>query len=185
MAIITKEDVKNFLGIAAAETSDDGIISSTIDRALAETELYCGRIFAEAVYTEYHDGDGSDSVLVDNFPIVSIASLHDDPDREYNADDLIDTDDYVFYANKGKIKLDGSVFSSGIKNIKIVYTAGYGGSIAYPNDLKQAMIDLTASIYLAGKAGINVVESQEIVYRPSYLKKEAYAILKRYRSIRT
>jgi hypothetical protein len=74
----------------------------------------------------------------------------------------------------------------GVNNLKITYLAGYNGlgQSSYTNlpyDLRQAIIYLTSAMYLEGKAGVAVMEGQEIVYRPEYLKKEAYKTFDIYR----
>jgi uncharacterized phiE125 gp8 family phage protein len=178
--LINVQDVNSFLGIKV--NTEDHLILPLLQSAQKEAENYCNQKFEGAEFTEYYNGEGNDCLIVDIAPIVSITSIHDDLDREYNSDDLIDSDDYTFDADAGIIWLDGLIFAKGIKNIKVVYKAGYGSGYAdLPYDLKQALIYLTSAMYLEGQAGVNVFENQEIVYRPSYLKKEAYKLLDKYR----
>jgi len=188
LSIITNADVKSFLNISV--TDDDTLIDDIITRIEAYIQnVYCQRKFEAQDLTEYYDGDGTDTLLLDNYPIVSITSIHDDPDREYNSDDLIDSDDIIIYPGKGIIVLDGTTFDKSKKNIKVVYRAGYGDGedeIAMPNDLKMAFIKLAASEYLKSKAKINVIEGEDeqTVDKPGRLSKEAYEIFDKYRRIR-
>ncbi len=183
MGLIANSDVKDFLGITA--TDHDVRLTALAAVAQADAEKYCDRKLEGQALTEYYDGNGTSLLQLRNYPIKSITSIHDDLDREYNADDLISSDDYALDTDFGIVELVGLTFGKGSKNIKIVYNAGYSGVgyAALPADLKQAIVYLAAAMFLEGLAGVNVIEAQEIVYRPGYLKKEAYKILDRYRRI--
>ncbi len=181
--MINVQDVKDFLGITV--TTDDDKIMPLCQAAQEEAESYCDRKFDGASRVEYHDGEGISFLQLKNYPIKAITSIYDDLDREFNAEDLIAATDYTFVPEIGVVELIGLVFGNGVRNIKITYEAGYGGTgyDPVPYDLKQALIQLTAAMYLEGKAGVNVFAEQEIVYRPSYLKKEAYKTFDKFRRI--
>jgi len=179
MALTSLTKVKEFLRIT--DNNDDTLLTNLISRVEKEVKEYCQRDFEATDYTEYYDGDGTDTLLVDNYPINSVSELYDDPDRDFGADTLIDPSDYVIYSEEGKVVLDGSVFSKGKKNIKIVYNAGY---TTIPADLEQAVIKLVAAEYLLGQGSVNVVEGEGQQIRPQKLREEAYKILDRYRRIR-
>jgi len=68
---------------------------------------------------------------MDNYPITSVTSIHDDTDRNFTAITLKTAAEYMIWKDEGIIQLysdaiNGSKFSTGIANIKIIYTAGYG-----------------------------------------------------------
>lgn len=186
MSIIANSDVKTFLGITV--TGDDALLTTLLTQIEEYVQnVYCERQFAAANHTEYYDGDGSGVLLLDNYPIVSVTSVHDDTDREYGADDLIDSDDIITYEKEGKLVLDGLCFTKGNKNVKVVYRAGYGsgeGETAMPNEIKLALIQLTAALYLEGKGSLDAMAGNSEIYRPNKLRKEAYAILDKYKRIR-
>ncbi len=187
MPILDKSDVKNFLGIPSAASADDILITTIITQIEAQIKEYCQRIFEAVNFTEYYDGDGTDLLLLNNYPIVSITSLYDDTKRVYGADTLIDSADIIIYKTNGCVRLDGHIFTKSEQNIKIIYRAGYGtgvGETAIPENLKLGLIYLASAVYLEGKAGVAVVEGQEMVYRPNHLKKETYKIFNKYRRIR-
>lgn len=66
-------------------------------------------------------------LFVDEYPIVAVASLHDDVDRVFGSTDLIATGDYIVSGDDGMVELydDETSFAKGKRNIKIIYTGGY------------------------------------------------------------
>jgi hypothetical protein len=184
--LLTVEDVKSFLGMTVND--DDDKIMPACQSAQDEAENFVDYKLEGSTFTEFQDNDGVDIIQLRNIPVKSITSIHDDWDRAYGSDTLVDSTEYAFNDKTGIVTGVGISFSKGVNNIKAVYLAGYNGigATAYTNlpyDLKQALIYLACSIYLEGKAGINVLESQEIVYRPKYLKETAEKILQKYRRI--
>lgn len=180
MPLTTNTEVKALFNISYS--GDDTLLTTIIAQAQKEAETFCGYAFDVATYTEYFDGTGNDSVRIGNLPIASITTLHDDILRAYGADTLVDSDDYVFYKDQGIIKLDGFNFDIGLKNIKVVYIAGYGtGGGTAPTDLKLAIQKLTASIYLAGKGSVNSTTGDDVISKDAQLRKDAYAILAKYK----
>ena len=137
-------NVKIYLGVS--ETTYNYLLNLLIAAVSEATEKYCNREFASASHVEYHDGLGLDYIMVKNPPITAIASLYDDPNREYNADNLLDADDaYIYYGDEGRVQLvNGRIFYDGSKNVKVTYTGGYS---AIPDDVEQAAIHLTAKLF--------------------------------------
>lgn len=142
MALIKLFEVKRRLGI---NTDDhDLLLIDLIEDVSSIIETYCGRHFSVADYIEYQDGTGEEYFLTNEWPINSIASIYDDPDRTFSSSSLVDTTYYTYYANEGKVSLVSTdsiigvnlytIFSSGRQNIKITYNAGY---TTIPSDLKM------------------------------------------------
>jgi len=171
----TLDAVKEYLRISSS--NDDTLLNNLIARAEDEADMYCHRVFAAATYTEYYDGNGLSKMNLKHYPVNSITSIHDDLDREYGADDLIDSDDYVFEADSGIVKLDGLTFTGGIQNIKVIYNAGYA---TLPDDVTDAIVKLVAAKYLLGQGAINAIEGEENFGRPAGLRKQALLILDKY-----
>jgi hypothetical protein len=74
--------------------------------------------------TAYFDGHQErDKLFLNTNPVTSVTSLHDDPERAYGSDTLLDSDDYVVY--DWGIQLDGFKFFKGYKNIQVIYVGGY------------------------------------------------------------
>ena len=95
MSLTTKALAKEFLKIPVEVTEDDDLIDRLINTAGAFVENYCRRKFEVQAYTEYHSNALGQKVLtLKQYPINSITSIHDDPDRDYSAGMLVDADYY-------------------------------------------------------------------------------------------
>ena len=182
--LINVQDIKDFLGITV--TTDDNILMPLCQAAQDAADGYVDYQLEGSTIIEYLDGDGTDIIQLRNIPIKSITSIYDDIDLLYGSDTLIASTDYTYNPKTGLLHLIGLCFSSMVNNVKVTYLSGYNGlgQTVYTNlpyELRQALVYLTSAMYLEGKAGVQVMEAQEIVYRPSYLKKEAYKILDGYK----
>ena len=96
--------------------------------------------------TEYHDGDGITGLIFTNeFPVRTVESLYDDNvyPHTYASGYLVSTDDYVWY-DEGRIELVTGYFNKGLKNIKIIYTAGYS---EVPADLEFLATKWSALVF--------------------------------------
>lgn len=182
---ITKAEVKAFLG--ETTTENDTLFDSLIARveALVETDK-CERHLGSSVFTEYYDGDGTEKLMLNEYPVLTVTSVHDDAERVYGADTLIDIDDIVNYSEEGILLYDGGTFTVGRKNIKVVYEAGID---PIPDDLKHALILYVAAEFIMSKTEINAFKSSgdgsgESEDKPTKLKKEADKIFQRYKRIR-
>lgn len=175
----TLDDVRKYLGLATTFTTDDDFIGTLITSVSAQIESYCDRILAEHTVTEYLDGDGKSVIILSEYPINSITTIHDDVDRAYTSSTLIASTDYS-YDDNGIVKLDGITTSIGINNIKIIYSAGYK---VLPADLAMAVKKLVAYEYLLAKAGANSMKSENSEQLEA-MKKEAYEVLDGYKKIR-
>ena len=151
--LVTAAQVKEYLDITG--TDQDALINSLITRLSAFAETFCNRIFDDDDYTEIQDGQSfSDNQLfTKQFPINTLASVHDDKERVYGASTLIPAADLVFEADEGIIKrTDGGVFAEGVHNIQIIYNAGF---VDIPDDLQQAVIELVG-LKLSGRGRENL-----------------------------
>src|SRR5574342_717092 len=100
-------NVREHLHIPASDTNDNTFIEHLINRSYKMLEQYIGRVMKAADYTEYHDGDGTNELILKQWPINSIASIHDDIERDFGSDTLVDAGDYVFEADYGMVRLFG------------------------------------------------------------------------------
>jgi len=118
-------------------------ITLLIDSVLAAAEEYCGRLFSSDTFTEYRDGKGQSSVVMDNPPMTALTSVTDDAQVGARS---IDTASNVLwldeYKRKGQVQLynNESAFGGGRAGVKVVYTGGYT-STTIPADLKMAVMD--------------------------------------------
>ena len=137
----TAAKVKSFFQIST-NTAIDALLAEILPRITKEIQTICDRELFEATYTKYLSGNGTDTLMVPEYPITEITSIHDDIDRVYGADTLLAATDYIFHAGSanaltGIIKGYYTIFSQGEENIKIVFKAGYA---TMPGDIEEAAI---------------------------------------------
>ena len=137
--LTTISKVKTYLGISGS--ADDALLETLIDASSAAIKKFCQSDIVAADYTEYHDGAGGRCLVLRQRPINSIESIYDDLDRKYGSDTLIDEDDYTYKSESGLVIYTGGKFQDGVKNVKVVYNAGYA---TVPDD-----VDLACRIQVA------------------------------------
>jgi len=151
--LTTRASAKELLGIPSAVTAFDAVIDTLVAAVDGIVEDYCHRRFADVTYTEYYDGQsGQRRLCLRNYPIISVTSIHDDANRDYGTDTLVDADDYTFETGEdsnGIVHLHGTTLSKGIRNIKVIYRAGYA---TIPKSLARAADLIVASLYNRRKA---------------------------------
>lgn len=122
-ALTTLARTKTFLQVSG--TTYDDVITMIINSVSEECERYCGTYLSKReTVTEYYDSEGGYKLFLDNIPTSegAISTLHDDTDREFEDDDLVDSDDYVVDYEKGIIIREDEEFAVGNQSIKVVWT---------------------------------------------------------------
>lgn len=148
--------------LAQPGSGDDGPIEDCINEASEMVEKAWGRhIVSRGTLTEYHPKDPARQCLDHQFytnewPIVSVASIYEDPNRTYGADTLLTvTTDYIVSAPVGKIIRVSSatpiLWSSSWRAVKVAYIAGYQntagsivGATAVPYSILRVFDELVA-----------------------------------------
>lgn len=188
ITIITRAEAKAFLKIPVATTSEDDTIDFLVDAANELVHTYTGRKFVSTTYTEHYDGTGASKLILKEYPVVSITSVHSDSNRDFGADSLLSADDYIIDKKSGILTLwnGESHFSSGVRNVKVVYVAGYAAG-DMPYDLKHAAKLIVATIYRRQfqdqRFGLlsETVGERTMTYANEDIPKMAAMILNRYR----
>jgi len=176
-SFVSLDEVKDFLNIS--DTNSDSILGSLIAGVSAQICLDCNRSFEYGTYTDYIDGDHDKKFLfLKEYPVASITSIHDDIDRDYGSDALIDSEDYAFDPESGTVKLEAAV-ARGIRNVKVIYVAGYD---PMPDDLKYACLAKVAARFLASRTQVSTREGMDLVKkRIEELEKDYSRIIEKYR----
>lgn len=183
MAIVTAAGYKGYKGISA--TTWDAQLAILIPAVQAMIERYCNRIFESATYTEYKDGDRSDTLVLKNGPVTAITSVKlVDPSGSVTVLSTYDPSAYAFETLTNKLVLNnsydarwiaddrGSTWADtrmgkypnwpyGFQNIQVIYTGGY---TSIPADLQLAMYEYL-DIALAAATqnfGENAYESERL-----------------------
>lgn len=141
MSVVTLTEVKADLRVT--NDAEDTVIQNIMDGAQSWLEEQYGLSLSEVSITERVDGGGYELEPLRR-PIVSVTSVTD----KRNNDDVIDTDDY--WADDRAIRReDESRWTAGRRRFEVVYTGGYGGSIAAPALLKLGVLRFIARAYRA------------------------------------
>lgn len=130
--IVTLAEMRTFLNIPTTQTGKDDLIIDLLDSYNAEIELYLGVTMINSTYTETYDGNGTDSLFLKHYPIISVTSLTIDDTAQ-----VLNTD---YYIRESYIKLDDDTFTEDLNNVDIVYVAGHGATRALISSvLKNAL----------------------------------------------
>lgn len=161
MKLTTLAKVKSHLGIPSTDTSKDAKLQEIIDGISEYIEGQTSRKFGAQIYTLKLSGDGSDELVLPQFPIiedgeeVAITALSmDDVDifAEIASGDIdVDAEHGILYREAG--------WRQGRRNITITYAAGYmtpdesslesglTGAEDLPKDISLATTRIVARIY--------------------------------------
>jgi uncharacterized phiE125 gp8 family phage protein len=160
--LVTLSDVKTYLGIT--DNTLDALLSALISAASQFAINSCGRDFTLQTYTnEAYDGPGGSILLLNQMPIVSVASVIVDGVSIAPAGML--TSGFKFDKNAVYIVgCYGGGFTTGLQNVYITYNAGYS---TIPMDLQYAVIELVAKKYRDKQkpgVGSRHIAGESIVY---------------------
>jgi len=163
MAIITVAEAKQYLpGLNASSSAEDTVIGVLVDAASTWIARYCGYpgktpTVEDISYTRYLTPDDPEDLLLDVLPVVSITTIHDDPDRGYGAAHLVDSANYALLDGDAGLVVTTETgthsWSVGSKRaVKAVFTAGYA---TIPDDMKLACrMIVRASYDLRKRSGV-------------------------------
>ena len=149
--IITLVELKPYLGESTgASTAYDRRWNEIINTVSFQFNSYTNRLLKNRQITEYYDGDGSASLLTNQYPITSVSTNIDirvNTDRSYTTTYKIDSTSIIIDSTEGLVRLDDDTFDAGDHSVKIVYNAGYfaSGSTTtptFPSDLKYAAYEM-------------------------------------------
>lgn len=150
----TLEEVKSQLHISISDSDCNTFLIHLLNVCYPRIEKYISRPVKAQTFTEYYSGDDSGVLLLRKWPVISVTSIHVDAEREFGSDTLmessnyfVDTDSDTSIGTVEIYKYDGSYpswFSKGVRNIKVVYQAGW---LVAPAPLKHALIQLVGWHY--------------------------------------
>jgi uncharacterized phiE125 gp8 family phage protein len=147
IALVTLAETKTFLKITGL--TEDTVLENLIDEISQTIQSYLGRKLISTGYTEYYDGDGSDTLILNQFPVTALTSLNDDPNRAFGSTTAVNvTTDVILDGAAGVLHVwnGKATFFKGHGNIKAVYTAGYSVT-TLPYDLQLATKLSIAQLY--------------------------------------
>ena len=132
--------VRAFLAVPADDTSRDATFASLITSLSARFLTLIDRQLLSASYTDTVGGKGGTVLCLENYPVTLVTSVTVDGDLIPQRPNVKGAG---WVLSKGfRIDLAGSyVFTEGISNVVVQYTAGY---TAIPVDVSQALNEWVA-----------------------------------------
>ncbi len=141
-ALIDLDPAKIYLTIPLAETSQDELIRDFINEVSSLIEQYCRRKFREQTITELYNGARIYEIMLNQYPVTAIVEVHEDFNREFGADSLLDPSTYAIRGDEMQegyyLERFDSIFTSGRATVQIQYTFGYPAFTDVPGDLQLA-----------------------------------------------
>jgi len=137
--------------LPALATVNAAYLANLISAASVAIERWCKRVFLSTAYTdEYYDGDGTDSMFLDNFPVTALTSIV--IVESDGTDTTILGTEFDIDEDTGEIRFvrdctTECYFPDGFHNIKANYTAGFA---AIPADLQEACAQYCVWLYSGG-----------------------------------
>lgn len=157
MAIITRENLKTYLGISG--TSEDDFLDLVVAGVDTLIESLSGRRFESETYTEQVvDGTGRQRLYLPNRPLTAVSEVRVSGEGVAGVNNSSDfdsstiwnvNDDYVIDSltqderNQSLLVAVYGVWPLGIKNVRVTYTAGY---TTVPADIKLAAYQIAARV---------------------------------------
>jgi uncharacterized phiE125 gp8 family phage protein len=164
--LTTLEAVKAYLGVTV--TADDAELTRLVTMASTVIAEYCARTLVETEHDEYYDGNSNSILPLLNTPITEVSSVTMDGSSLTASSN----NGYGYLFDKLMIWLVGGAFTKGLRNIRVVYTAGYAAD-AIPESLQQAAIELVADRYRyrqrVGKKSENIAQGGGTTYDTMHL----------------
>ena len=141
--------LKRYIGISG--TDDDSLLAELIAEIDAKAKLIMGgRIVESTVYANARiDGSGRDELLLPQFPVTALSDVRMANDYAFaDATVLVEDDDYTYDPDSGIITHLSGVWSEGVRNVRLTFTAGYA---TVPDDLIEAASHCVADRYTRAK----------------------------------
>ncbi len=174
--LTTLTNLHSVFGIPASDTTEDALLGLYITEASALIADWCGRTFSLNTWTEYYSGNNEPYLVLNDNPVVSVASVYENENLYYGTpsgtDLLTPGSDYALEldGNDGTsrsgtlIRLSGvwlrpygykfglisPVPMPAVGNIQVTYTAGYA---TVPTAVQTACEMLVARMRQSRKHG--------------------------------
>lgn len=163
--------------------ADDELITSLINSVTDFVERYCDRRFDETVYTnELYDGNGSDKLLLKQYPISTSAAFtlqrRTSTDNSSGWETINSTEYFIKYV-QGIVQWASGAFENIPQFYRITYTAGYafdnaGAGVTMESlglgDLEFAIWKLVNQAYKNRRVSANVTSESIGDYSVTFRK---------------
>ena len=181
-ALTTRQRLIDFLGLSGLSSTQNTILDRIIDTATEYIENYCDRRFQQTAYTnEVYNGDGSQFLQLQNYPVSSTASFtlgRRDSVANENDWSTIDSEDYFVHYDEGIVEyIKGLKFQNAPRRYRVSYTAGFNfdNSTTFladteAGDVEYAMWRVCATAWQKRKGAVGVISERLGDYSVTYSK---------------
>lgn len=177
--LTTLANAKQWLGVSGS--TDDALLTRLISASSDFIKTWLSRDINQISYSSSRHGTGSIRLMLRNYPVVSILALS--IDGMVIPPSVNGSNGYVY--DDFSIMLIGYIFTRGIMNVALSYTAGYP---TVPTEIEQACIELV-SIRYKERDHIGQVSSamggQTVTYNQKDLSDSIEATLAQYKKVLT
>lgn len=143
-ALCTVEDVEaQYNNGDSYNTNDITVVENMINLATQYAETYIGRHIKvrSTDTTETFDVEPrTQDIFLTNFPIISVTSITEDGDALTEGED----EEYLEYANTGKLYRNDAYWTKGRKKLVAVYKGGYA---TVPDNLFQWCVEVVGFMF--------------------------------------
>jgi len=161
-AIISLAEFKNENFIEVGDTAQDTRLEMSIERVSAAVEAYLDRVvISQGTLTEYYTIPRKNSTFqLNQWPIVSVTTVHEDDTRTYAAASLLTVDtEYLVVVENGELVRTWSAtqgrrfWSSHFRAVKVVYVAGWkrsdttGAADNVPWEIRDVVMRASARLW--------------------------------------
>lgn len=142
MAIVTEQEIREFLGIESFSSVQKKQVEILINGVSAAVGRHCRHTLESAAGTEVYDGTGTPELILLRRPIVTLSTVtYTDPAGTVWP---IMLTDIIIYENEGILRMKptaswASIFLVGSHCWSITYTAGYTEE-TMPDDIRLAAL---------------------------------------------
>jgi hypothetical protein len=162
-AVITLQEVKDFLKIPTLTLDEDNFLQTAINEASTEMENYINnKIVVQTITSEIYDGDGTNRIYTNYSPIVGLGAVGANTAAQLAALQVRDTVDDSWAdveTNINHIHLDikkpyialyDEIFPYGRQTVKITYRAGWS---VVPTEFKEGCLMLVVAKHKDSRRG--------------------------------
>jgi hypothetical protein len=127
---------------------DDDVLEDLINQATQIAETKTGRKLKARDCTVTLDGPGGDVLLLPEYPVNSVSTVHLDPDRQFGGETEIT--DYYLETAAGLLHYDAG-WGSAPQSVRVTLNAGLE---PVPEDLKECVVELVIWLIPRQRAGV-------------------------------
>lgn len=147
-------DLKPWLSLAATDVAHDAMLEVRANAVTEEIERETGRVFVSRSITQTLDGPGGPLLYLRGYPVTAVSSFTLDGDA-------VSSEDYVLDADAGILKRESGVWTAGVGNYVITYTAGYARA-SLPSSVLTLGAELLRARYLTWSANGDAFQSVQM-----------------------